>query len=206
MQKELEKLGFVAEKTYVKKIEIQTINGVQKPVVVDEKEYPGFYDVSSEVNIMGGTYSDLTLSCVVNRGYDEVYGDPWISLDYKFTWRNTEEINGTRDGWACNWDTEEAYRVGQGCDSDLILSKSAIGGMGMTTDDDNQVGRAWVMLTPRSGHTPWTAHGELSQEYMHTYGINSPTVTFAVNLGMISLGVSGGVTSQSWSKPWYGTY
>lgn len=206
LQKELEKLGLEAEKTYVKKFNIETIDGVQKPVVVTEEEYPGFYDISSEVTPMGGTKSDLTLSCVVNRGYDEVYDDAWISLDYKFTWSSTEEINGSDDGWACNWDTEEAYRVGQGCDSDLDIEKSGIGGFGMTTDDDNKVGAAWVMLTPRSGETPWTAHGELTQEYMHTYGIDSPTVTFSVNLGMISLGVSGGTTSHSWSKPSYGTY
>lgn len=126
-QKCLAELGLQADKTYVQKIRIDTVDGNKVPVIVEEKEYPGFYDITSEVGILAGNYSDLTMVCYVNRGYDEVYGDSWISLDYKYSWSSTEWINGTRDGWACNWDTEEAYRVGQGCDSDMQIVKSSIG-------------------------------------------------------------------------------
>ncbi|WP_449240406.1 hypothetical protein [Desulfoscipio gibsoniae] len=39
------------------KINIETIDGAQTPVVVTEEEYPGFYDISSEVTPMG-TYAE----------------------------------------------------------------------------------------------------------------------------------------------------
>lgn len=202
----LAKLGLKPEKTIVQKIKIDKINGKQVPILVEEQTYSGFYDISHEdVSIMGGTQSDLTLSCTVNRGYDELYGDAWISLDYKFVWSNCEEIDGTDDGWACNWDTEEAYCVGNGSDSDVPIVEEATGGMGLTTDDDNSVGKCWAMLTPRDGN-PWEAHGELTQTYLHTYGFNSPTVSFSVNAGVVSVGIEGSTSENYWKKSWRGTY
>ncbi|TEB05372.1 hypothetical protein Psch_02413 [Pelotomaculum schinkii] len=190
-QKELNSIGMEVEKTYVKEIKIiKDSQGKQIPVVISNKEYSGFYNPdknTDDIIIMGGTKSDLTLSAVVSRTQSGDSG--YIDVDYYFNWSNCEEIDGSDDGWAVNWQTDAVYAVARGHDSDLTRVKTVTGGMGVTTDDDNSRGWAWVTLRPLDGGSPFDAHGELVQEYCHTYGFNCPPVSFSVSSGFVSVGV-----------------
>lgn len=200
----LAQLGLTDQKTILYRYRLIEKENRVIPVLVSKQEFEGCTDSTGDIGIQGGTQADLTLTFHVSRGYE--FGTiPYIWVDYYFEWSNCEEIDGTLDGWACNWDTEEAYASGCGCDYDMDIVEQAVGGMGIETDDDNSVGHAWVSLTPRDG-SPAETHGELTQTYCHTYGFNSPSVTFSVNLGMVSVSVTPEDKNHYWKEAARSTY
>lgn len=69
----------------------------------------------------------------------------------------------------------------------------------METDDDNSSGHAWVCLIPRNGD-PGSTHGELTQNYCHTWGWGAPSVTFTVTLGMVDVSVTNEESDLYWEK------
>jgi hypothetical protein len=133
-------------------------------------------------------------------GEDEIRGLQWITLDYYFEWSDTETFNGSDDGWVVNWDTEEALASATGADGDIEIEKQAIGGMGMTTDDDNERGNAYVILTPREGYDQYSADGEITFEYAHTWGFDSPPITFSVGNNFVSIGSEIDLEENAWRK------
>jgi len=126
-------------------------------------------------------------------------GVPVIWIEYIFKWDETEEFNGSDDGWAVNWDTEEAYAEVTGCDSDMDIVRQATGGMGIETDDDNSRGEAWAGLVPRDGD-PFSANGELTQSYCHTWGPSGPSISFSVAYGAVSVSATPSSSSKYWHK------
>jgi hypothetical protein len=204
----LKKLGMKPEKSKVYKFKkVTEENGRQSMELLTETEYDGFYEPSNEVSALGGDKSDLTMWVNVIPGRDKIRGYKWITVDYYYEWDDTELFNGTDDGWVVNWDTEEAYADATGADSDISIVEDEIGGMGMEVEDDNERGNAWVILTPRDGEDEYSADGELTFEYAHTWGFDAPPISFSVSHGVVSIGSEIDFDGDdSWRKSGRSTY
>ncbi|MED1953582.1 hypothetical protein [Brevibacillus centrosporus] len=209
--KGLEELGTKPEKTIVFKYkQVTDEDGKKSLELLDKSEHKGNFDPSKQDNggitTFAGNKSDLTMWVDVLPGEDEIHGLEWITLDYYFEWSDTEWINGSDDGWAVNWDTEEAYADATGADGDIEIEREAIGGMGMTTDDDNELGNAYVILTPRDGFDKDSADGEITFEYAHTWGVDAPPISFSVSKGVVSIGSEIDLEESAWRKAGRDTY
>ncbi|MGG4440221.1 hypothetical protein [Brevibacillus fortis] len=203
--KGLEELGTTPEKTIVFRYnQVTDENGKKSLELIDKEEHEGNFDPSNaesdEMTTLGGEKTDLTMWVDVLPGEDEIRGLQWITLDYYFEWSDTEWVNGSEDGWAVNWDTTEAYATATGADGDMTIEEEAIGGMGITTDDDNEQGNAYVILKPRKGYDQHSADGEITFEYAHTWGYDAPPITFSVAKGVVSIGSEIDLEESAWTK------